>query len=248
MNWRKACAVLAVLALGFFAATSAVSSRSNGISKAEGLTEEGCVCHGANRQSDGRVNPNVGVFFNVSGHPFKWETGKVYNISLGSDASDVPEATTPGANRGGFNLRVNVGVLAAATGEEKFVTIIGPTEATHTAEGDQRPGRTFNLTWTAPTDGEEAAVFTLFFNTVNGDGANDDKDHYNGLTYVILGSSGRLGGATEADPEAIGVRWLAHWVGIVSFLAVIGTLLVYYFVLKYGESIHTTDHRDRKEK
>lgn len=55
-------------------------------------------------------------------------------------------------------------------------------------------------------------------------------------------------GASEIDPEEIGVKWLAHWVGIVSFLAVIATLLIYYFVLKFGESVHTTDHRDRKEK
>jgi hypothetical protein len=31
-------------------------------------------------------------------------------------------------------------------------------------------------------------------------------------------------------------------------LARIATLLIYYFVLKFGESVHTTDHRDRKEK
>lgn len=56
------------------------------------------------------------------------------------------------------------------------------------------------------------------------------------------------GGAGEINPELVGVNWLAHWVGIVSFLAVILTLVIYYFVLKYGESVHTTDHRDRKEK
>lgn len=57
------------------------------------------------------------------------------------------------------------------------------------------------------------------------------------------------GGAADVEnPEHIGVNWLAHWVGIVSFVAVILTLLIYYFVLKFGETIHTTDHRDRKEK
>lgn len=52
----------------------------------------------------------------------------------------------------------------------------------------------------------------------------------------------------EENPEHIGVRWLAHWVGIISFLAVFATLIIYYFVLKYGETVHATDHRDRKEK
>lgn len=56
------------------------------------------------------------------------------------------------------------------------------------------------------------------------------------------------GGGPTINPEEIGVKWLAHWVGIASFVAVLVTLLIYYFVLKYGESVHTTDHRDRKEK
>lgn len=61
----------------------------------------------------------------------------------------------------------------------------------------------------------------------------------------FLAMAGTAGGP---NPEEIGVNWLAHWVGLVSFVAVAVTLLIYYFVLKYGESIHTTDHRDRKEK
>lgn len=56
------------------------------------------------------------------------------------------------------------------------------------------------------------------------------------------------GAGGEENPEHIGVRWLAHWVGIISFLAVFAVLIIYYFVLKYGETVHATDHRDRKEK
>lgn len=56
------------------------------------------------------------------------------------------------------------------------------------------------------------------------------------------------GGAEGASPERIGVRWLAHWVGVISFIAVFAVLILYYFVLKYGETVHATDHRDRKEK
>jgi plastocyanin len=57
------------------------------------------------------------------------------------------------------------------------------------------------------------------------------------------------GGAAEGEnPSKIGVNYLAHWVGLLSFVAVVVVLLVYYFVLKYGETVHATDHRDRKEK
>lgn len=68
------------------------------------------------------------------------------------------------------------------------------------------------------------------------------------VSTPVLALGGGGGEAAAVDPEEVGVKWLAHWVGIVSFLAVMVTLLVYYFVLKFGESIHTTDHRDRKEK
>lgn len=55
------------------------------------------------------------------------------------------------------------------------------------------------------------------------------------------------GGGGGISPEEAGVNWLAHWVGIISFVAVFATLLIYYFVLKFGETMHATDHRDRKE-
>jgi plastocyanin len=69
-----------------------------------------------------------------------------------------------------------------------------------------------------------------------------------GRVIVVDEMLALAGGPGGENPEHIGVRWLAHWVGIISFLAVFATLLIYYFVLKYGETVHATDHRDRKEK
>ena len=65
---------------------------------------------------------------------------------------------------------------------------------------------------------------------------------------IVVDEMLAVAGEHDANPEHIGVRWLAHWVGIISFLAVFATLIIYYFVLKYGETVHATDHRDRKEK
>ncbi|MBI2079064.1 MAG: hypothetical protein HYT80_11990, partial [Euryarchaeota archaeon] len=59
--------------------------------------------------------------------------------------------------------------------------------------------------------------------------------------------TGLGGGEGGISPEEAGVNWLAHWVGIISFVAVFATLIIYYFVLKFGETMHATDHRDRKE-
>jgi plastocyanin len=71
-----------------------------------------------------------------------------------------------------------------------------------------------------------------------------------GRVIVVTAEKGVVpgGAAGGANPETIGVRWLAHWVGIISFVAVVAVLVIYYFVLKYGETMHATDHRDRKEK
>lgn len=69
-----------------------------------------------------------------------------------------------------------------------------------------------------------------------------------GRVIVVDEMLALAGAGGEENPEHIGVRWLAHWVGIISFLAVFAVLLIYYFVLKYGETVHATDHRDRKEK
>lgn len=245
MDWRKGAAALIVLAAGFALAAGGATSLSSGITRAHGLTDEGCVCHGPNRASDGLPNGNTRPLFAMDGNPYHYAPGQAYNVTVGVADSDV--APQAGSNQGGFNLHVNIGTLAAAEGFEDFVVIEG-SEATHSAQGDQN-GRLFNLTWTAPAEAKEPAVFTLFVNAVNGNAQNDEGDHWNGLTFVVLNKGGKVGGAAgEVNPEEIGVKWLAHWVGIISFVAVAATLLIYYFVLKYGESVHTTDHRDRKER
>lgn len=250
MNGRKAAALLALLVvLGLAWATANTSSLSGGIGRSGTpmqLPAEGCTCHGPNG-AGGVPNANVKPLFRLEPNLPVYAPGQTYNLTVGANETDV--AAEVGSNQGGFNLKVTVGTLAAAPGDEKFVQVLSPTEATHTADGDKR-GRTFNLTWTAPGGVQGPAVFTLYVNTVNGDTTPSDADHWNGLTYVLLDKAGAsLGaGADHPDPEKIGVNWLAHWVGIISFVAVVGTLLIYYFVLKFGESVHTTDHRDRKEK
>lgn len=248
MKAQKALVLAGFALLAALLLATTTTSLSTGITRQAGLAEEGCICHGPNQADDGAPNPAVQLLFRMEPNDMVFKPGQAYTLTVGAAASDVPEEE--GANKGGFNLRVSAGTLAPAAGFEDFVQVAGK-EATHTVDGDQH-GRVFNLTWTAPTGDEagSAAIFTLFVNTVNGDGSNNAEDHWNGGTFVVLNEAGGSvgGGAEEINPEHIGVNWLAHWVGIISFVAVVVTLLLYYFVLKYGESIHTTDHRDRKEK
>lgn len=48
------------------------------------------------------------------------------------------------------------------------------------------------------------------------------------------------GGEQELDPHEMGVPFQAHYVGLATILAVIVTLVYNFFVLKYGESRHTS--------
>jgi hypothetical protein len=246
MNRGKLLALAGVVLFATLVVATTTESYSTGITRSKGLAAEGCICHG--ESGHGTPNPNVELYFRVGDNPVAYAPNKVYNLSFGAAASDVPAAQ--GSNKGGFNLFVNVGKLAPAEGWEEFVSVEpSGQEATHQKKGDQEKGRNWNLTWQAPGEAAEPAIFTLWINTVNGDDTPTADDHFNGGTYVILNAVGaKLGAGGGVDPEHLGVNWLAHWVGIASFAAVTVTLLIYYFVLKYGESIHTTDHRDRKEK
>jgi plastocyanin len=57
---------------------------------------------------------------------------------------------------------------------------------------------------------------------------------------VVVRRPGAAAGGGEVDPEEMGVPFQAHYVGIATFLAVIVSLLFSFFLLKYGESAHTS--------
>lgn len=248
MKRTKVFVLLGFVLFAVLLVSSTTQSFSAGI-KSGALPPEGCTCHGpgGSAHPDGVSNGAVRLHFEIEGNPMVYTPGQAYNITFGALTTDVPAIAE--GNRGGFNLKVTVGTLAAAPGWAEWIDA-ALLEATHSKKGDQQQGRNWSVVWTAPAAATEPAVFRLFINTVNGDDTPGAEDHWNGMTYVVLHEAGAsVGAAGDAfNPEHIGVNWLAHWVGIVSFVAVIATLLIYYFVLKYGESIHTTDHRDRKEK
>lgn len=247
MQGGRILLIVSVVAAAFLLAASAATSFSSGIERPD-LPEEGCTCHGPDG-ADGVPNENVLVLFRMHGLAGNYEPGATYNLTVGAADSDVDVADD--GNKGGFNLLVNVGELEPAEEWGDYVQVAEGNqgfEATHTAEGDQR-GRTFNVTWTAPVGDEGPAIFTLFVNTVNGDAMNNAEDHWNKQIVIVPGPDGSVSlGAGGENPAEIGVRWFAHWVGLISFAAVVVTLVMYYFVLKYSESIHTTDHRDRQGK
>jgi plastocyanin len=60
-------------------------------------------------------------------------------------------------------------------------------------------------------------------------------------TVVVSQDAGGAGdGRAEVEPEEMGVPYQAHYVGIATILAIVVSLLFTFFLLKYGESSHTS--------
>jgi plastocyanin len=60
---------------------------------------------------------------------------------------------------------------------------------------------------------------------------------------IIVNESGQPPGGEgggEVDPEEMGVPIQAHWVGIATILAIMSSLMFTFYVLKYGESAHSS--------
>ncbi|HVL47533.1 MAG TPA: plastocyanin/azurin family copper-binding protein [Candidatus Thermoplasmatota archaeon] len=53
------------------------------------------------------------------------------------------------------------------------------------------------------------------------------------------------GGGAHTGIVAEGVHFLAYWVGVIAFAALFILYAATFFLFKYNESSHTTDHRDR---
>ncbi|PSQ48273.1 halocyanin [Halobacteriales archaeon SW_6_65_15] len=65
-----------------------------------------------------------------------------------------------------------------------------------------------------------------------------------GMTGAITvqegGGGGEGGGQVEEDPEHMGVPFQAHFVGLATLLMMVVSLIYTFFLLKYGESPHTS--------
>ena len=198
-----------------------------------GTIEVGCTCHNP-EESDAVRAVLLGVPSN-----YALGLGQVYNLTIRIEGDRV-------SDNGGFNLHVTQGTLAVAEGDGSVqVTDLG--DATHTGAGVAQTS--WNVTWTAPEEEGEAALFRLTVNSVTGDGLPGPDDLWARTYAVAAGGEGVAIGAVEPlHIETLGVNWLAYWVGIVSFAFMIVILILYYFVFRYSETSKATDHRDRKKK
>ncbi len=61
-----------------------------------------------------------------------------------------------------------------------------------------------------------------------------------GTITVSADAGGGGGGTAEQDPEHMGVPFQAHFVGLATILMIVVSVVYTFFVLKYGESPHTS--------
>ncbi len=174
-NSMKNTRALGLLAVLLFAVVIAPSAQSlpYGVS---GVENDGCSCHGQSASSD--------VVPIIEGLPDELEGGVTYALNI-SFTGGPSYDNNPGALAlGGFHLWASAGTLTPVDDKVKSnpdgsVTHNGIDEV-DTGQGNDQ--RTWQVEWTAPTDG--GAKFILHANSVNGDGTSGG-DFWGRLTTTI---------------------------------------------------------------
>ena len=176
---RTATVALTLLLLAALVAspgTEPASAKQDGIAG----TTLGCICHSVAAADDVQVH--------IEGLPEKFRAHSTHELTVRIEGG--PEVTQNSSNQGGFNLRADAGELSVMA-EDGTVQIMDG-EATHTAAGNDQ--REWTVLWTAPSTEGIRVTFTLFGNSVNGDGSPGPEDHWNsttgtadGLNYIDMG-------------------------------------------------------------
>ncbi|MDP6857205.1 MAG: hypothetical protein QGH13_06715, partial [Candidatus Thalassarchaeaceae archaeon] len=179
-----------------------------------GMSEKGCICHGA--------VPDSGVTPSITGLPDTFTAGTTYTLNV-SFTGGPSGTSVDGMNLGGFNLAVSSGTLSAV---DEWVKIENG-EATHNGIDDDghldggndgiedtvaaggepiTSGNDFTswiVNWTSPESG--STTFNLAVNSVNGDGVASTDDKWNTMSISVAGpSSGVMVEPLEpADPFVV---------------------------------------------
>ena len=177
-----ALTLLLLAALVASPGTEPASAKEGGIT---GITL-GCICHSVAAADDVQVH--------IEGLPDKFRADSTHELTVRIEGG--PEVTENSSNQGGFNLRADAGFLANEVGDDTVRIEEG--EATHTDVGNNQ--REWTVLWTAPSTEHIRVTFTLFANSVDGDGIQDPEDHWNtttatadGLNYIDIGAAMEVG-------------------------------------------------------
>jgi plastocyanin len=99
------------------------------------------------------------------------------------------------------------------------------------------PGDSANLTFTVPDSG-----VNVFYCNVQG---HRELGMQGNLTVKGTQVASAAGPKAPGDVRVLGVEFFAYWVGVVSFVVLFLVIAATFFLLRYGETKHWTDWRDR---
>jgi plastocyanin len=101
------------------------------------------------------------------------------------------------------------------------------------------PGKSATVTFQVPATG-----VTVYYCNVVG---HREAGMQGNITLKGAAVPGAAASAAEqvAGISKLGVNYYAYWVGVIAFIVLFAVLAVTFFVLRYGESGHWTDWRDR---
>ena len=178
----------------------------------------GCYCH-----ADVQLNEGM---YNLEGIPQKYVPEQTYNISL--QINDTNVISEEGAVRyGGFLSEVSEG--AYQSNENYWIGDDG-SYISHNTNSNNARNWTFQLT--APAKGTGDAVFTMYFNVVNGVGTTGDQWSY--FTAISLGTPQLT--SEEVSIHELGVELMQYWIGLIGLAVVFLSIFVAYIVIRGGSA------------
>ena len=209
------------------------------------MAKTGCLCH--NEVADNAVQV---ILDDV---PYGWVAGETYTFQL----QLIGGPTSSGPYYGGFSMRVSLGTLASAEGQNWEIDgALDQQSLTHTEASSANEDRAWVIEWTAPADAGAGEVnFWIVGNSVNGDQIPGVEDRWNQLNFALyegdasttaMGTRTLFAGDGNVSPPEpahhgvdlhhMGAKLRAHWLGLLGFGAVIGVIVFAGLLLRYGFS------------
>lgn len=148
IKWASS-SVFWAASLIFLLSAPSISSVPSGVGQ---VGNEGCICHGG---------ASAETTVELKGLPTVFESNTMYNLSIEIE-SDIAPSTEQ--HQGGFRLIIKGGgtVMFEDINEIQYLE----EGWTHQSNGTYQ--RTWNLTWTSPSNSTDPMEFTLVGNAVNG--------------------------------------------------------------------------------
>jgi hypothetical protein len=185
---------------------------------ADDVIANGCTCH-----TDEQLNEGM---YSLDGIPNAYVPETTYDITLVVNDTNVD--SVDGAMRyGGFLAEVSEGSFVS---NENYWVGGGGSYISHNENSNMV--RSWVFQWTAPGNGSGDALFTLYFNVVNGAATTGDQWSY--LTAVSLGTPQEV--SSEVSIHELGVTLMQYWIGLIGIASVLLSILIAYVVIRGGSA------------